>query len=172
MGKIRTKLAVKEAPSLVAARQAMKDAARLASSIKATQASLELKLQALKDKYAVKLDNMNDKHKASVKVLHDWAQCNQQEFVNKKSVQWPSGTFGYRTNPHAVKARGVTLTKAQELIKAQGLGYINVKETIDKQGIIKDRANKKAMAKLNTIGLWVEQEEVFFVETETQSESK
>lgn len=116
-----------------------------------------LQLQLQKEESFIKVQLFAEKHK-------------EEMFSKKKSVDWAHGIIGFRLGTYKVKARaGFTLKSALTLMKNFELPFIRVKEEIDKEKIIALREDEEQMNLIETVGLYVDQDETFYIEPKRET---
>lgn len=99
--------------------------------------------------------------------LEEWACANPDEFVKgRKSIEFASGTLGYRTGTPKLKLlRKLTFKDLLVRLKTLALSrYIRVEESVNKEAFIEDRAIEGKEAEFQRLGVEVVQDETFFVE--------
>ena len=94
-----------------------------------------------------------------------WSEANPQEFGAVRSIETVHGTLGWRMGGPSLRTLpGWTWDQVKENLKAvSAMGYIRVKEEVNKQNLLADRETISA-EKLRELGVRVVQEESFFVE--------
>lgn len=96
--------------------------------------------------------------------LQAWADANQEQFGERKSIQMVHGMLRYQTGQPTLKTvRGATWEKALARIKALCPAYVRTKEEADKEALLADRKIIGA-EELRELGLMVEQAERFHVD--------
>lgn len=131
------------------------------------QAAREECLKALDDKFGPPIQEATEKINHFAECLHLYAEQNPDVFGKRRSIVWPHGKFGFRLGtPKLVKklkAAWASNTMIEKVRAALGGAYIDTTETIDRDGIISNRAEIPKDA-LKEAGLSVEQENTFYVE--------
>lgn len=155
--------------------------AKADASINKINATLELTIAKIREKYQTELTALTQERDLAFETLQAFATENQAElFSKKKSLDMAHGTIGFRTGTPKLKTlKGFTWASALELVKAfMPSSYIRKVEEIAKDKLLADRdledvkitesglmeqevTMKVAMAKC---GIQVVQDETFYVE--------
>lgn len=127
------------------------------------EASMNLQITAVREKFEDELAALADEIKTEEKRLRDWSDANPALFGSARSLKLTHGTIGYRLGNWAVKLiRGFKSERAVALVKATiGPAYVRTKEELDKELILADRAKLPAPT-LAGCGLRLEQAEAFY----------
>lgn len=108
---------------------------------------------------------------ARTEMLRTWAEANPAEFGKLKSIQFTSGTLGFRTGTPKLKTlKGWTWEKVLDACQRLIPKFVREKPEIDKEGIIAERESLGSI--LEGVGVKVVQDETFYVEpnlTETET---
>lgn len=152
-----------------------------AQSAKIT-ADIELQCAKIREKYAVRLSELDEEKTKAFYTLQSYATENQTElFARKKSLDMAHGTIGFRTGTPKLKTlKGFTWASALELAKRfLPMTYIRQTEELAKDRLLADRdleevavydtpngdirevSMTEAMA---VCGIQVVQDETFYVE--------
>lgn len=172
MAKTRAKKQVTEVITKPEAVIEMQKYAEATSKKKQLEAKIEMKIQAIREEHASDLMTCVTEQNEAFTKLQAFAEFRKDElFVNKKSLDLSHGVIGMRIGTPKVKAIGITLGKALEMVKMAGLKkFIRTKVELDKEEIIQCRDDAKQMEALNTIGLHVVQDETFYVEPKEEDQ--
>ena len=131
-------------------------------------AALDKKILALREGAAPELDMCSDTIQTASALVQAWAEANPQEFVARKSVEFPAGKVGFRTGTPKLKTlTGWTFARVLEKLQglAWGAAFVRIKSEVDKEGIIAAYSGQSLQpAELREIGVKVEQDEAFFIE--------
>jgi len=123
---------------------------------------------AIDEAFASELSSLDETIKKHTALVQQWAEAHPAEFVKRKSIDFASGTIGFRTGTPKLKT--IRTTKWEAVLEALRLvkrlhAYIRTEETVAKDKLLTDYANSIVSGEdLATIGLKVVQEESFFVE--------
>jgi phage host-nuclease inhibitor protein Gam len=138
-------------------------------------AKMDAEILAVREKYGASLDSITQFVDEKTPILQSWAAANPDEFGKRKSIEFATGTIGFRTGTPKLKTlRGWTWeTILGALILLKRPGTIRTKVEVDKDGILALR-EKIGDNGLAVIGMKVVQDETFYVEpnlTETETRS-
>lgn len=152
-----------------------------AQSAKIT-ADIELQCAKIREKYALRLAELDDEKKLAFDTLQSFATENQAElFTKKKSLEMAHGVIGFRTGTPKLKTlKGFTWASALQLAKKfLPFTYIRQTEEIAKDKLLADRDLKEVavydtptcdprvvtmLEAMAACGIQVVQEEAFYVE--------
>ena len=152
-----------------------------AQSAKIT-ADIELQCAKIREKYALRLAELDDEKKQAFDTLQSFATENQAElFTKKKSLEMAHGVIGFRTGTPKLKTlKGFTWASALQLAKKfLPFTYIRQTEEIAKDKLLADRDLKEVavydtptcdlrvvtmLEAMAACGIQVVQEEAFYVE--------
>ena len=131
------------------------------------EATMNLQLTAVREKFEAELATLADEIKTETKRLRDWADSNPGLFGPARSIKLTHGTLGYRLGNWAVKLiRGFKADRAIALAKnVLGPAYVRTKEELDKELILADRG-KLSPDTLAGCGIRLEQAEAFYATPE------
>ncbi len=115
--------------------------------------------------YSANINALAEDSEVKLSRLTAWADQNRGEFAERRSIETPSATFGFRLGtPKVGKLRGWTWERVLEAVKATGWpfdGWLRQKWELNKERILTDR---KVGEKIERLGIVIEQDETFFVE--------
>lgn len=152
-----------------------------AQSAKIT-ADIELQCAKIREKYALRLAELDDEKTRAFDTLQAFATENQTElFTKKKSLEMAHGVIGFRTGTPKLKTlKGFTWASALQLAKKfLPFTYIRQTEEIAKDKLLADRDLKEVavydtptcdprvvtmLEAMAACGIQVVQEEAFYVE--------
>lgn len=152
-----------------------------AQSAKIT-ADIELQCAKIREKYALRLAELDDEKTRAFDTLQSFATENQAElFTKKKSLEMAHGVIGFRTGTPKLKTlKGFTWASALQLAKKfLPFTYIRQTEEIAKDKLLADRDLKEVavydtptcdprvvtmLEAMAACGIQVVQEEAFYVE--------
>jgi phage host-nuclease inhibitor protein Gam len=143
----------------------MTQLAQASNSRRQLAAQLDEQILTLKSKYESGLAAYDEGIKEFTDQLHAWAQANPDQFKKGcKSIQFTSGTLGFRTGtPKLVlMSRKWTWETALDLVERFLPNFIRSKPEIDKEAIIAQ--HEELEPSLSSCGLKVTQEETFYVD--------
>jgi phage host-nuclease inhibitor protein Gam len=139
------------------------------SSIKKDKLTAQLneKLAAVRQQYEPAITELANTMEAPVDVLNVYA-LEQRKTWDGKSLELSNCIIGFRTNPPSVgKTKGITWDAIVTLIKGNKVlkHFIKIKEDVDKAAILKEQTDVKISKQLQAVGIVIEQEECFYVDT-------
>ena len=152
-----------------------------AQSAKIT-ADIELQCAKIREKYALRLAELDDEKKLAFDTLQSFATENQADlFTKKKSLEMAHGVIGFRTGTPKLKTlKGFTWASALQLAKKfLPFTYIRQTEEIAKDKLLADRDLKEVavydtptcdprvvtmLEAMAACGIQVAQDETFYVE--------
>jgi phage host-nuclease inhibitor protein Gam len=159
------KLAV-QAPAWEAVEQIVGSLGREQISLAELMASMDREIDRVRERYAEKLGNVEAAIVLRLALLEAAAQANPEKFKDKKSVEFLSGTIGFRTGMPCLK----TLAKwtwdkvLKRLVAEKREEFVQeVQPRVNKEAILtaRDALGEKGLAAL---GVKVHQDETFYAE--------
>lgn len=129
------------------------------------QATMDVAIVKIRDKYADQLTELADVKNKAVEVVQSFAENNRDLFGKRKSMELTHGVIGFRTSTPTLKTRkGYTWASALNLIKEFLPDYIRTKEEVSKDRLLVDREIPEVAALFSKTGIMVQQDEAFFLE--------
>ena len=129
------------------------------------RAKMDVQITAIRDKYQNELTELQLQKEDAFAKLHNYAENNREDFGNKKSIDFTHGILGFRTGTPKLKTlKGFTWNSTTNLIKEFLPSYIRITEEPAKDRLLSDRDDPEVKTKLSKVGLYVDQDESFFVE--------
>lgn len=157
--------------SLAEAQDAANNYAKCAAKKDSLTAKMNEKLAAIREQYEPEITSLNEQMQEPVEVLESYAIANRDEWGEKKSIELASCVIGFRTSPPKLeKKKGVTWDYIVTLMKTNRLlkPFVRVKEDVDKAALLKLQADEKMVKQMNTLGITIEQDENFYVDTKKE----
>lgn len=172
MEKKRTKKMVITGVTSEQVEMALSEFSQADSRIQKITAEMELKITAIRDKHADELANLQKAKDDSMEVLLAFATENKESMFSKtKSYKSAHGVFGFRTGTPSIKQlKGFTKESVLVLVKTLLPDYVRTSEEVAKDKLLADRASEGMEGKLKSCGLFVAQNETFYVETKKENE--
>ena len=129
-------------------------------------ADIELQCVKIREKYADKLAELEGQKSIAFDTLQAYASENKCDlFSKKKSLDMVHGTIGFRTGTPKLKTlKGFTWASALTLVKEFMGEFIRTSEEIAKDKLLADREVEGMAEKMERCGIYVAQDETFFVE--------
>lgn len=130
------------------------------------QAEIELACAKIREKHAERLTALEATKTAAFDTLQAYATENKGElFTKKKSLDMVHGVIGFRTGTPKLKTmKGFTWASALTLVKEFMGDFIRTTEEIAKDKLLADREVEGMAEKMERCGIYVAQDETFFVE--------
>lgn len=154
------------------AESAMQQLAKYTHKRDKVMAKMNQELTDVRARYENEITQHGETISAQEKALKKWADRSPELFGKLRSLKMTHGIIGYRIGQPAVKLiTGISVDRAIAFVKERLPQFIRVKEEIDKEGILAERANLTG-AELALAGLRIEQAEKFFVEPEKDEVAK
>ena len=141
---------------------------------------LDAEKLAAEEKYAANIAACDADIKIMSDALRAWAEANPAEFGKRKSLDFATGTLGFRTGTPKLKLLSRwTWEKVLTAIQERAFSFIRTTPEVDKEAILtfySSASDKPAVETkvLAPIGVRVAQDESFFVEpklTDTEVQS-
>lgn len=133
--------------------------------------SYDLEAMNLAARYEPSLAPLRQALNEKAEVLERWAAAHPEEFGNRKSIEFTSGTIGFRTGtPKCKLLKKWNWDLVLAAIKARFKGslsdyFVRTKEEVDKEAILGEYAAKGVDKEtLAQVGVEVVQEESFYVD--------
>lgn len=127
-------------------------------------------IHSIRNLYEPQIQNAVSEIERLTSIVKTWAENNQEEFGNKKSIEMFYAVVGFRTGTPKLKTLSKwTWDKVLAAIKAKRrMAYVTVKESVNKEALL---AKRKVIGekRLAALGVKVDQEESFFVEVKRET---
>ena len=129
-------------------------------------AKMDAEITKIRQKYLESLDGYRLACEGSFEIMEVYARENKDVLFNeKRHIDTPHGKVGFRLGTPKLK----TLPKwtwERVLDKLQTVlpDYVRAKMEVDKERLIGDRADEVVARSLNEVGVYVDQDEAFYVE--------
>ena len=156
-------------PTADEAMQAMKEFIAANNRTATINAKIDDRISTIRNQYADDLTGCEAKKKESFEKLEAYAKAHPELFTETRSLALGAGVIGYSLNPPAVtlinagEKEDACIVEMQTYRKLKP--YINIKYTIDKKALIKERENVEILSLINNCGLDITQKEVFFAKS-------
>ena len=136
------------------------------------KAKMDVEMTRIRERYQEKLNDLTDAKEEAFEKLQSYAENNREEFGNKKSIEFVHGVIGFRTGTPKLKTlKGFTWGSVTNLIKEfLPAEYIRVSEEPAKDRLLADRDAPEVNALFKKIGIYVDQDETFYVEPKKELE--
>lgn len=128
-------------------------------------AQMDVQITKIREKYADTLDELQTVKDRSFDEMQAYALDNRDDFGKRKSIEMAHGVLGFRTGTPKLKTlKGFTWASATKLIKAFMPAYIRTVEEPAKDRLLADREVPEVLNQFQKVGIYVDQDESFFVE--------
>lgn len=131
------------------------------------EAQLNQELATIREQYEPQITQLKTDMVEPVETLKVYG-VEQRNNWDGKSTELANCVIGFRTNPASVaKTKGITWDAIVGLLKANKIvkHFVKVKEDVDKAAILKEYGDLKISKQLQAVGIVIEQEECFYVDT-------
>lgn len=137
-------------------------------------AKMDVEITRIREKYQEQINVLNDLKEESFEKMQVWATENKDElFSKKKSLETIHGVVGFRTGTPKLKLlKGFTWGSVTNLVKEFLPGYVRTTEEVAKERILSDRNDTEVAKLFPKVGIFVDQDETFFVEPKKEQTEK
>lgn len=142
------------------------------AKVQKINATMDAKFTEIREKYQDELAKLNEKKEQSFDVMQTFAMENKAElFSKKKSMESTHGVIGFRTGTPKLKTlKGFTWGAVTNLLKEFLPGYVRILEEPAKDKLLADREVPETVEMFSKVGIYVDQDESFFVEPKKENE--
>lgn len=143
-----------------------------AAEEKKMMAKMEAEIVKIREKYSEDLTNYAETQTQHFEIIQRYAEANKDAlFTVKRSMELSHGTIGFRKGTPKVEMLPKWNTKKVLEMTMQLLPeYVEIKRKIKKDSIIADRNTEDVVLNLPKIGLYISQEDAFFIELKTEEQ--
>lgn len=128
-------------------------------------AQMDVQITKIREKYSNELSKLEEVREKSFDEIQSFAVNNPDQFGNKKTMEMTHGIIGFRTGTPKLKTlKGFTWNSVTHLLKEFLPGYLRVIEEPAKDRLLADRENPDTFHQFGKCGIYVDQDESFFVE--------
>ena len=147
------------------AEQAFAEYASADAEVQKLTAQMDIQITKIREKYQDKLAELQEVKEQAFDKMQTFATENRDQFGNRKSMEMAHGVLGFRTGTPKLKTlKGFTWPSVLNLLKEYLPTYIRVAEEPAKDRLLADREDPEVSAKFTKVGIYVDQDETFFVE--------
>ena len=127
---------------------------------------MDVEITRIREKYQDDLAKLQETKDKSFEAMQVFATENKDELLaKKKSLDMVHGVLGFRTGTPKLKTRkGFTWGAVTNLLKEFLPGYVRVSEEPAKDRLLSDREIPEVAGLFPKVGIFVDQDEAFFVE--------
>lgn len=128
--------------------------------------SMEEQLARIREQYESQLQECAALKEKSFEVMQTYAMENKDQlFQKRRSVETAYGTFGFRMGTPKLKTRnGLGWSAVTQLLKVYLPDFVRVTEEPAKDSLLAARDDEKVARFFPEVGIYVDQDENFFVE--------
>ena len=136
------------------------------AKLQGINAKMDAEITKIRERNAEALADLQEQKDAAFEVLQVYATENRDElFTKRKSMETTHGVIGFRTGTPQVKTRkGFTWAAVLELLKEFAPTYVRTKDEPAKDKLLADRELDEMPELMKKVGVYVDQDETFFVE--------
>lgn len=129
-------------------------------------ASMDEQITRIREKYQDELQGCADRKEKAFDVMQAYATENKDQiFTKKRSLETTHGVFGFRMGTPKLKTlKGFTWTAVTMLLKEFLPDYVRVTEEAAKNLLLDARDDEEVALLFPKVGIYVDQDESFFVE--------
>lgn len=129
--------------------------------------AMEEAITKIREEYEPQIEACEEAKEKAFGVIQTYATENRDQlFIRKRSMDTPYGTFGFRMGTPKLKTReGYSWPEVTRLLKEYLPEYVRVTEEPAKDGLLAAREDEKVARLFPQVGIYVDQEENFFVES-------
>jgi phage host-nuclease inhibitor protein Gam len=129
-------------------------------------AKMDVEITRIREKYQDDLAKLQERKDKAFEVMQVFATENKDElFAKKKSLEFVHGVLGFRTGTPKLKTRkGFTWGAVTNLLREFLPGYVRVSEEPAKDKLLSDRDIPEVSELFPKVGIFVDQDETFYVE--------
>lgn len=137
------------------------------------QADMDVQFTKIREKYANELAELQQTKTDSFEVMQVFATEHREElFSKRRSMETTHGIIGFRTgNPKLKNRKGFTWASVLELAKTFMPAYVRTEFALAKDLILADRDEEGMAEQLTKCGVYVDQDETFYVEPKKEQET-
>jgi phage host-nuclease inhibitor protein Gam len=166
MAKSRTKKLVQTGITGEQMEQAFSDYSISDAKIQVITSRMDVEITRIREKYQDDLQKWGEMREKNFDILQSFAMERREElFTKRKSMETVHGVFGFRTGTPKLKTlKGYTWGAVTNLLKEFLPGYVRTTEEPAKDKLLSDREDPEINKLFPRIGVFVDQDETFFVE--------
>lgn len=131
-------------------------------------AAIDTQIAQIRERYCLRLQECADQKTSAFEQMQTFAiEHKSRLFTQKRSLETPYGTFGFRTTTPALKPlKGFTWPDVTQRLKQYLPGYVRIKEEPAKDLLLaaaRRSSDESTLSQFEKCGLSIEQSETFFV---------
>lgn len=142
------------------------------AEVQSITAAMDKEFVAIRERNAERLAALEQQKSESFEVMQVFATEQRDVlFSKRRSMETTHGTLGFRTGTPKLKNRkGFTWASVLELVKTFLPTYVRTEEAVAKDKLLADRDEEGMPELLTKCGVYVDQDEVFYVEPKKEKE--
>lgn len=146
--------------------QAFSDFSISDAKIQVITSKMDVEMTRIREKYQDELQKWGEMKAKNFDILQGYAMENRDElFSKRKSMETVHGVFGFRTGTPKLKTlKGFTWGSVTNLLKEFMPQYVRTTEEPAKDKLLSDREDQDVVTLFPKVGIYVDQDETFFVE--------
>ena len=129
-------------------------------------AKMDEQITRIREKYAPQLEEIKEKKEEQFEIVQTY--CEEQKpqlFTKQRSLDTVHGKVGFRTGTPKLKTlKGFTWAAVTNMLKVVLPDYVRTIDEPAKDKLLADRDTELVQAKLSEAGLFVDQDEAFFID--------
>lgn len=143
------------------------------AKIAKVNATMDIRIAEIRDRNASELAKLNEERDRNFELIKAYAiEQKERLFVKKKSLDTPHGAFGFRTGTPKLKTlKGFTWGAVTNLLREFLPAYVRVIEEPAKDKLLADRQLPEVAEMMGRVGVYVDQDEAFFIEVKREADN-
>lgn len=132
---------------------------------------MDAQITKIREKYQDKITELQESKDKNFEIMQAFAVEKKDElFSKKKSMETVHGIMGFRIGTPKLKTRkGFTWGAVTQLLKEFLPGHVRITEEPAKDKLLADRDDPAVAALYDKVGVYVDQDETFFVEPKKEA---
>lgn len=129
-------------------------------------AKMDVEITRIREKYQDDITALQERKDGAFEVMQAFAMEKKDElFSKKKSIETVHGVIGFRVGTPKLKTlKGFTWSAVTSLLEEFLSGYVRVTKEPAKDKLLADRDDPEVSGLFKKVGIYVDQDETFFVE--------
>lgn len=142
------------------------------AEVQRINAEMDQQFVAIREQHADRLAELEQQKADAFERMQVFATENRDEmFSKRRSIETTHGVIGFRVGMPKLKTKkGMTWAAILELLKAFGTAYVRTVEEPAKDKLLADRDTEECQQVMAKCGIYVAQDETFFVEPKKEKE--
>lgn len=142
------------------------------AEVQSITAAMDKEIVAIRERNAERLAELEQKKTEAFEVMQVFATEQRETlFTKRRSLETTHGVIGFRTgNPKLKNRKGFTWAAVLELVKTFMPAYVRTEEAVAKDKLLADREEEGMPELFTKCGVYVDQDEAFYVEPKKEKE--